>query len=179
MRSTVLIVALALAAGALGLAAGRWWTTRMPEGPPGLEIARIGDAAPDLSLFDLDGQPRRLGEWNGRARVINFWASWCGPCIEEMPLLDDFAQRRAQHGIEVIGIALDERAAVEAFLDQIRARYPQLIEAAGRTDSSVRLGNTRNVLPYSVLIGADDRIRGVRVGAFSDAEDLAGWATRR
>ena len=176
MRSTAIIVAAAVLAGALGLALGYWSNTREPAAPEGVEVARIGDRAPDLVLRDLDGVPRRLDEWSGAPRVINFWATWCGPCIEEMPLLDAFAQEPG-HGVAVIGIALDEEAAVETFLDQVLARYPQLIEAPGRSDSSVRLGNTRNVLPFSVLIGADDRVRRLRTGAFRDADDLRDWAT--
>jgi thiol-disulfide isomerase/thioredoxin len=178
MRQTLFVIALAVLAGGLGLWAGQRYGQRQPAAPPGVEIARIGDTAPDLALTDLDGRPRRLGEWNGRRRVINFWASWCGPCIEEMPLFDRLAQAEGEQGLQVIGIALDDAAAVREFLDRVPARYAQLIEAAGRSDSSVRHGNTRNVLPFTVLIGADNRIERVKVGAFPELQALERWSGR-
>ena len=175
MRSTWIIVALALLAGGLGLLAGRALDQRGTTATPG--AARIGDAAPEIALPDLEGTPRRLTDWQGRPRLLNFWASWCGPCIEEMPLLDAFAADQGANGVQTIGIALDDIDAVKAFLERVPARYPHLIEAPGRTDSSVKLGNTRAVLPFSVLIDAEGRIQRLRVGSFKDAADLERWAT--
>lgn len=174
MRSTLLIVALAGLAGALGLWAGQAWQPRTAVAPQP-DVARIGDLAPELQLPDLDGRPRRLSEFRGRPLLVNFWASWCSPCIEEMPLLDAYAGDQDAKGTQVLGIALDELEPVQAFLAQVPVRYPNLIEAAGRTDSSVALGNTRAVLPFSALIGADGRILRIKVGKFRDAEELAAW----
>ena len=175
MRSTLLIVALALVAGGLGLLAGRALDQR--GGPSQAGVSRIGEMAPPIALPDLDGKVRNLDEWRGRPRLLNFWASWCGPCIEEMPLLDRFAADQGANGVQTVGIALDEIEAVKEFLERIPARYPHLIEAPGRADSSVRLGNTRSVLPFSVLIDAEGRVQRLRVGTFKDADDLQRWAT--
>lgn len=175
MRSTLIIVALAILAGGLGLLAGRAIDQRGGTAPIG--VARIGDPAPPITLPDLDGRIRDLAEWQGRPRLLNFWASWCGPCIEEMPLLDAFAADQAANGVQTIGIALDEIEAVKEFLARIPARYPHLIEAPGSADSSIRLGNTRSVLPFSVLIDAEGRVQRLRVGSFKDADDLRRWAT--
>jgi thiol-disulfide isomerase/thioredoxin len=175
MRSTLLIVVLALVAGGLGLLAGRAFDRS--GSPPSTEVARIGDPAPAIALPDLDGRVRHLSEWQGRPLLINFWASWCTPCIEEMPLLDGFAADQGNNGVQLLGIALDEAEAVRSFLTRVPVRYPTLIEAAGRTDSSVKLGNTRAVLPFSALIDADGRVKRLRVGSFRDADDLRRWAT--
>lgn len=173
MRSTHVIVAIALLAGGLGLLAGRALSPAPPQSPG---VARIGDPAPPIVLPDLDGRPRDLSEWQGRPRLLNFWASWCGPCIEEMPLLDAFAATQPAGGVQTIGIALDEPGAVREFLARVPARYPHLIETPGSGDSSVRLGNTRSVLPFSVLIDAEGRVQRLRVGSFKDAADLRRWA---
>lgn len=174
MRSTLLIVALAVVAGGLGLLAGGAFDRAMA--PDGTPVARIGDPAPEIALADLDGNVHRLSGYRGRPVLVNFWASWCGPCIEEMPLLDAYAADHAGNGTQLLGIALDEAEAVRTFLEQVPVRYPNLIEAAGSTDSSVKLGNTRAVLPFSALIGADGTILRLKVGAFDDAEELTNWA---
>lgn len=175
MRSNGLIVALAVLAGGLGLVAGGAFDRAVaPDGSP---IARIGDLAPEIALPDTQGSLRRLSQHRGRPVLVNFWASWCGPCIEEMPLLDDFAADQAANGTQVLGVALDELEPVRDFLQQTPVRYPNLIEAAGRTDSSVKLGNRLAVLPFSALIAADGRVLRLKTGAFRDAEELRAWGT--
>ena len=178
MRSTLPLIALALLGGTIGLLAGRHFDARVA-GAPGVVMARIGDPAPPIALPDTDARLRDLAEWRGQPLLVNFWASWCGPCVEEMPMLDAFAKASANHGTQVVGIALDDAAAVREFLSQVPVGYPNLIEAASSTDSSVRLGNRRSVLPYSVLIDADGTLRRLRVGAFEDADDLSAWADLR
>ncbi|MBB5015442.1 TlpA disulfide reductase family protein [Rehaibacterium terrae] len=176
-RGHLAIVAVAVLAGAAGLWAGRWWSLPAEQPvPAGVTVAKVGDLRPDLHLPDLDGMPQPLSRWDGRPLLINFWASWCGPCIEEMPLLDAFAAEQGDNGVQVLGIALDSAEAVHAFLEQVPVRYPILLDSPAADDSSVRLGNTRGVLPYSVLIAADGRVRKQKLGVFSAAE-LRRWAT--
>jgi thiol-disulfide isomerase/thioredoxin len=161
-----LLLGAALAAGGLGL----WAGARFGGGstPQGTEL--VGQPAAQVALPGLDGRVRTLAEFGGRPLLINFWASWCGPCIEEMPMLDAFAAAQAGNGVQVVGIALDERAAIEAFLKSTPVRYPVLLDSAGPTDSSVRLGNVRGVLPYSVLIDAQGRIAATKTGPFRGDE---------
>ncbi len=151
------------------------WPAEQPA-PAGLAVYREGDAVPaSLVVADLrTGEPIALGV-PGRVRLVNFWASWCGPCREEMPALDAFAAEQGGNGVEVIGVALDTRPEAEAFLAQVPVRFRLGLEANGPRDASVQLGNARGILPYTVLVGADGRVLRTHYGAFPDAQAVADW----
>ena len=147
-----------------------------PPPPEGLVVAGRGDMIPAITLPDLAGNPRTLpAGFPDRPLLVNFWASWCGPCIEEMPELDRFAAGQGDNGVQVVGIALDDQAAVEDFLARIPVRYPILVDVAGPRDSGVQLGNQRGVLPYTVLVSAEGRLLKQRIGPFVHGE-LDAWA---
>jgi thiol-disulfide isomerase/thioredoxin len=197
-RTVLIVAALAAALGAIaGLTVsgpGPLWRSALgqkvlqnaieadaPAPPAGVTVAREGDAIPTLRLPDLDGRAVEVPEaWRGRPLLINVWASWCGPCIEEMPELQRFDARQGDDGVQVIGIALDEPDAVRAFLQRVPVDYPILIDAPGPADAGVRLGNVKGVLPYSVLIGRDGRMLRRRIGPFvhGELEGFVGDADR-
>src|SRR3546814_15928929 len=89
--------------------------------------------------------------------LINSWASWGGPCIEEMPELQRFHAEQGANGVQVVGFALDDVEAVRDFLQRVPVDYPILVDAAGPADAGRRLGNPKGVLPHSVLVAADGR----------------------
>jgi len=174
-RSNLIVVAVAVLGAVLGLLAGGFYR-QAPEvaAPPGVSVLRKGDMRADPALADLEGQPRRLGEWDGRLVLVNFWATWCGPCRDEMPLLDHSGAIFADKGLQVVGIAIDDAEAVRGFLKENPVRYPILVDVANGVDPSVIFGDTRQVLPFSVLIGRDGRIVDQRAGSFSQTS-LAAW----
>jgi thiol-disulfide isomerase/thioredoxin len=196
MKPALKIVGVAVIAGVLGAAAGLWLngpgpllrtelgqralqgvlSGSAPEPPPGVKIAERGDIVSPFSLPALDGRPVALPQaYAGRRVLLNVWASWCGPCIKEMPELDRYARAQADNGTQVVGIALDDASAVQAFLQRIPVGYPILLDTPGLRDAGVRLGNPKGVLPYTVLLGADGRVLKQKVGPFERGE-IEAWA---
>lgn len=198
MRSTPKVLLVALGAGVLGAAVGLWshgpgplldselgqralqgaLSATAPPAPAGLAVAGRGDVIPTLRLPDLEGRTVELPAAHaGRPLLINFWASWCGPCIEEMPELDRFAASQDANGVQVVGIALDNADDVRAFLRRIPVDYPILLDQPGPRDSSVQLGNPKGVLPFTALVDADGTLRKQKIGPFQPGE-IDAWVER-
>lgn len=132
---------------------------------------RVGDSLPALSLPDLEGRPLDLRQHAaGRPLLINVWASWCAPCVEEMPELARFAATQGDNGVQVLGLALDTADGVRGFLQRIPVDYPIVVETPGPRDASVQLGNTQGLLPYSVLFDAQGRLVKAKLGPFAHGE---------
>ena len=199
MRGTTQVVLVALAAGTLGVIAAlavrgpgpllgteagqravqAVLSATAPGAPEGVTVARRGDRVPPITLERLDGRPGRVPDPAAtRPTLVNVWASWCGPCIEEMPELQRFHAEQGVNGTQVVGIALDDRAAVEAFLQRVPVAYPILLDAPGPADAGVRLGNPAGVLPYTALLDADGRLLRQKIGPFAPGE-IEGWAAAK
>jgi thiol-disulfide isomerase/thioredoxin len=173
-RASLLIVAVAVLAGAAGLFLGRlvFAPDAAPSMPTGVESVGVGDRRIDAAVQDLEGKPRQLAEFDGAPLVINFWATWCPPCVRELPLLDRWNE---QEGLRVVAIALEtDRQPVLDFVRAQGLRLPVRIAAPGREDLSTRYGNARGVLPFSVLLDGAGRVLAQRVGELDEAQ-LEQW----
>lgn len=125
------------------------------------------------SFPDLSGRTRRLSEWQGRVALFNFWATWCAPCREEMPLLDATARR---FGVSIVGIGIDSADKILEFAGNIGVRYEMLVSDSTVIPLMKELGNAAGGLPFSVILDRAGRIANRKLGAFSGAE-LAGIIT--
>ncbi|GIX32314.1 MAG: thioredoxin [Lysobacterales bacterium] len=165
----LLIVVSALAAGAFGFWLG------LPRPPSGaLTPLELGEPVPAIALRDLSGQPRTLAEWQGKPLLLNFWASWCPPCIRELPLLAEFG--RETSGMAVLAIALDDPEPVQALLAQLDLG-PGLVPLLAEGDPSARLGNSRGLIPFTIVLDAEHRLRERHLGTV-DRKQLEAWRER-
>ena len=119
---------------------------------------------------DLSGQIRRLTEWRGKALVVNFWASWCAPCREEIPLLNAAQQQHTSSSLQVLGIGIDTVANIREFTKTVQISYPVLIADAGAIELMRELGNRAGGLPFTVLVDRQGRLAGRKLGAYSEVE---------
>lgn len=148
-----------------------------PEVPAGVIVAKRGDIVPAMMLSAFDGTQTEIpNAWAGKPTLVNLWASWCAPCLAEMPELQAFASEQGADGVQVVGIALDDLVPAKAMLARLGVAYPNLIDAPGPADAGVRLGNPAGVLPYSVLVSAEGRVLKTKIGPFEDRQDIEAWA---
>ena len=131
--------------------------------------------APEGELVRPGGQPLVMAQLRGRPLVLNFWATWCPPCVEEMPLLDRFARERAASGWQVVGVAVDGPTPVREFLQRQPVGFPVGLAGFGGADLARSLGNAGGALPFTVVLAADGRVVARKMGE-AHAEDLAAWA---
>ncbi|RMH92893.1 TlpA family protein disulfide reductase [Lysobacter pythonis] len=148
-----------------------------PEAPAGQAIARRGERLPPVPVRTLAGELAPLPLPPNRPALINLWATWCGPCVREMPELAAFAGAQGADGVQVIGVALDDAEAVRQWLHRQPSPYPHYRDDAGPRDAGVVLGNPAGVLPYSVLLDADGRVLKQRVGPFDSAREISAWSS--
>jgi len=121
-----------------------------------------------LRLPDSDGKPVAFEQWRGRPLVVNFWATWCPPCREEMPLLDRMA--RATPDVQFVGISVDDKEHVAVFRGTNPTSYPLPITGMDISALAGELGNKAMALPFTVFVRADGTLQKVKLGALKEPE---------
>jgi thiol-disulfide isomerase/thioredoxin len=154
-------LAFAVAAG-IALAAGLYFGQRhFEEGAGG---GRDAGALLAIALPDADGKEQPLGQWKGKVVVVNFWATWCAPCREEMPEFVRLQQELGPKGLQFVGIAIDQADKVGQFAGEIGLNYPALIGGYGAMELSKTLGNAMMALPFTVIVDRSGRIAHTQLG---------------
>ena len=119
------------------------------------------------SFPDLSGRTRRLSEWQGRVTLFNFWATWCAPCRDEMPLLDAAS---AKFGVSVVGIGIDSADKIREFVVKIGVRYEMLVAGGNAIELMKGLGNSPGGLPFTLVLDRAGRIAARKLGPLEGAE---------
>jgi thiol-disulfide isomerase/thioredoxin len=160
-------IALGAVVAAVALSAGFWFRASS------LKPASDGDAVSALTrveLSTLSGATETLGKWSGKVLVVNFWATWCGPCREEIPGLMRLQSRFGASGIQIVGIAIDSADQTRRFVGEMGIAYPILIAGMDAMDIARRLGNTSGGLPYTVILDRRGKVVRTHLGLISEAD---------
>ena len=154
-RRTVIGVAALAAVGGAGFS---WWRRQARESE-----RRAVDEAVNLfyqqTLPDSNGQVFRFEQLRGRQVVVNFWATWCAPCIEEMPELSALATEMQASGTRFVGVGVDNQDAIARFARRIPVSYPLVVANATGAFLAAKFGNAAGGLPYTVVIGASSKVK--------------------
>ena len=124
----------------------------------------IGSKRPDFSLPDLNGIQRQLSEWNNRVLVINFWATWCPPCLDEIPVFVELQDRYSDRGLQFIGVALQQPETIHDFYQEMKMNYPVLAGEQEVINIAKQFGNHIGALPYTVFIDRNEKIQFIKQG---------------
>ena len=167
-------ITLAFAAGAGGymLQQSRQLDTQADVVPVKVKAspAIVGSQRPEFSLGDVDGKLRHINEWDGKVVAINFWATWCPPCIKEIPEFVELQERYREDGLQFLGIALQRAEEVTAFMAEYGMNYPVLAGELEVIKIAEEYGNDVGALPYTVIIDRAGRVHYVKKGPLSGEE---------
>lgn len=163
-------------AAAAGLAGAGWaWWRLQPHGGSASAADPAVQTLWAQPWTDPQGQAVVLPAWSAGPVLLNFWATWCPPCVEELPLLDAFYRQQQPKGLQVVGLAVDQPSSVREFLARKPLAFPVVMAGLAGTELSKQLGNANGGLPFSVLLDRSGRIVQRQIGRLHE-EDLARWA---
>ncbi len=164
-RPAILFVAVAVVAVVVGIYFG---AQRVPSASGPGSAVQV-QALADFQFTDLNGLSVRLKERHGKIVIANFWATWCAPCVEEIPGLISVQKAFAANGVLIVGIAIDSADKVKPFAERMKIDYPLLLGGGGAIDLLRDLGNQKGLLPYTVIIDRDGAIRDRHLGLISES----------
>jgi len=119
------------------------------------------------TFYDLNEKLQPLAQWKGKILIVNFWATWCPPCIAEIPEFIKIQSKYASAGVQFVGIAIDQKSKVKTFVDEVGMNYPALLGDLAGIDLAKRLGNPSGGLPYTVIVDRTGKVISTQLGTLS------------
>ena len=176
-----LIIGAVLGAGAFaaGFAVSRWRRGESPTaragtgesawGTGGSQVIRSSSAEPsdkaaDFHFTDQHGEEHRFSDWDGRVRVVNFWATWCPPCVHKIPMLVSVQEAFRAHDVQIVGVAVDDPQGAFAMAKELGMNYPTMADSRRTIDLLHAYGNRAAALPFTAFVDPDGSIRDRHVG---------------
>ena len=161
-RQLIVIVAISLLALLGGVLTSQWiYKTGLASDPAVKAFFANSWQTPD-------GKTVNTQDWQGKVLVVNFWASWCPPCVEEMPALDKLQQEFLQQKVLFVGIGIDSPSNIREFLSKTPVSYPIVIGGLEGSNLSKQLGNSQGALPYTIIINAKGKASYSKLGKISE-----------
>lgn len=150
------------------IAAGSFYVYNQKRTPTTIDLnviaANADEAIATASFYDLDEKIQPLAQWKGKVLVVNFWGTWCPPCRDEIPEFIRYQKDHAQQGVQFVGIAIDQKNKVQAYVKEVGMNYPSLLGDLAGIDLAKRIGNKTGGLPYTVIVDRAGKVRTVHIG---------------
>lgn len=169
-KKTLLFVVIAILSSVIGVYVGMHRLA--PTVPANPAVATLMQSR----LPDAGGQLRQLSDWKGKILLVNFWAPWCPPCVEEMPELAALQNEMAAKNLQIVGIGIDSPSNIKQFAEKHQVSYPLLVAGMQGTELSREMGNQAGGLPFTVLLDPTGQVRKTYLGRLNIAQlrsDLA------
>ena len=164
-RQWISIIGISLLALLAGVVTSQWiYKTGLASDPAIKAFFANSWQTPDGKSVDAD-------KWRGKVLVVNFWASWCPPCVEEMPTLDKLQQEFKAQNVLFVGIGIDSPSNIREFLAKTPVSYPIVIGGMEGSNLSKQMGNSQGALPYTIIINSQGKATSSKLGKISE-EDL-------
>jgi thiol-disulfide isomerase/thioredoxin len=175
-RRALILGAAGAAAAALGAGVALWRGRADGTAGPGAASAGPGEEFWSQRFQRPEGGELVLAEFRGRPLLLNFWATWCPPCVKELPLLDQFHRSHQRAGWQVVGLAIDAPTPVRQFLARAPVGFAIGLAGLDGTELSRRLGNGQGALPFTVVFNRHGEVARRKLGEVTPA-DLEAWAS--
>ncbi len=137
----------------------QWHMTDVPA-----DAVAAGRTLMAAKLMGIDDKVQPFEQWRGKVLVVNFWATWCAPCREEIPAFIKFQDRYRQEGVQFVGVAIDQKQRVEPYAKEMGINYPLLVGGLETMEFSRQLGNQRGVLPFTLVVDRAGKVSKAQVG---------------
>ena len=163
-RDWIIVAIVGVLAAGAGIAFSLWKTA--PREAASQAVAAMMAA----QIPDLAGRVQSIDQWRGKVIVVNFWATWCAPCREEIPIFVRLQDKYRERGLQFVGIAIDQQDRVRPYAAELGMNFPILIGGVGAIDLTRTLGNRAGVLPYTIVLARDGTIAAAEIGAVKEAK---------